>query len=239
MRRSHIVQIASTVLVASAAVAGVARAQGDQGRGRGHDDKHQSSPEDQRKRVADEQRRTDEYRKHLDQQVQVAQQRATQLQQAHRMAQYHAQQEYAAQLAKQREQLEAERRYETEPYVVAAPTFRYQFGGTSHETNQYGADLLREAVNTGYRRGYSAGAADRADHWRSDYANSPAYQEASFGYTGSYVDLADYSYYFREGFRRGYGDGYSAHFRYGSGSNGTYSILGSVLAGILNLRPIR
>jgi TolA-binding protein len=237
MRRSHIVQMATTILVASAAFAGVAQGQGDPGRGRDRDDRHQS--DDQRKRIADEQRRTDEYRKHLDQQVQVAQQRAAQLQQAHRMAQYHAQQEYAAQLVKQREQLEAERRYETEPYVVAAPTFRYQFGGASHETNQYGADLLRQAVNNGYRRGYSAGAADRADHWRSDYTNSPEFQEASFGYTGSYVDLSDYSYYFREGFRRGYQDGYSAHFRYGSGSNGAYSILGGVLAGILNLRPIR
>jgi hypothetical protein len=231
--------MASTILVASAAFASVAQGQGDQRRGRDHDDKHQSSPEDQRKRIADEQRRTDDYRKHLDQQVRVAQQQAAQLQQSHRMAQYHAQQEYAEQLAKQREQLEAERRYETEPYVVTAPTFRYQFGGTYHETNQYGADLLRQAVNNGYRRGYGAGTADRADHWRSDYANSPEFREATFGYTGSYVDLGDYSYYFREGFRRGYQDGYSARLRYGSESNGAYSMLGNVLAGILHLRPIR
>ncbi len=239
MRRSHIIQIASTVLVSTAVFAGVARGQGDQGRGRGHDRNPQASTEDQRKRVADEQRRTDDYRRHLDEQVHVAQDQAAQLQRAHRTEQYRAQQEYATQLAKQREQLEAERRYETEPYVLAAPTFRYEFGGTYHETNQYGADLLRQAVNDGYRRGYRAGAADRADHWRADYANSPEYREATYGYSGSYVDLADYSYYFRQGFQRGYEDGYYSRFKYGSASNGAYSILSSVMTGILHLQPLR
>lgn len=236
MRRFHIVHIATTLVITSTALAGVAQGQGDQGRGRGHEDKHQASAEDQRKRVADEQRRTDDYRKHLDEQVRVAQQQAAQLQQSHRMAQYRAQQEYAEQLAKQRADLEAERRYETEPYVVTAPTFRYEFGGTYHETNQYGADLLRQAVNYGYRRGYRAGAADRADHWRADYSNSPEYREATYGYAGSYVDLSDYSYYFRQGFRRGYDDGYYNRYRYGSSSG---SILGNVLSAILNLNPIR
>ncbi len=123
--------------------------------------------------------------------------------------------------------------------MVAGPTYRYQFNGAYHETNQYGVDLLRQAVNYGYRRGYRAGAADREDHWRFDYQNSPEYREGTFGYTGSYVDLDDYSYYFRQGFRRGYQDGYYSRSRYGNSLNGTASILGNVIAGILNLRPIR
>jgi len=50
------------------------------------------------------------------------------------------------------------------------------------------------------------------------------------------VDLGEYQYYFREGFRRGYEDGYYSRSRYGSYSNGTYSILGTILEQILGLR---
>jgi hypothetical protein len=239
MRRFHIVHIVTATLVATTAFAGIAQAQGDQGRGRGRGHDKQQSPEEQQKRIADEQRRTDAYRSHLDDQARIAQQQAAQLQQARRMAQYRAQQEYAAQLERQRDQLRAERRYDNEPYVVAVPTYRYQLNGTYHETNQYGVDLLRQAVNSGYSRGYRAGAADREDHWRFDYMNSPEYREATLGYTGSYVDLDDYSYYFRQGFRRGYQDGYYSRFQYGASSNGAFSILANVMAGILNLRPIR
>lgn len=189
--------------------------------------------------MEEEQRRTDDYRRHLDDQVRAAQQQAAALQQARRTAQYRAQQEYAEQLERQREQLRAERRYDNDPYVIAVPTYRYSYGSVSRETNQYGADLLRQAVNDGYRRGYRAGVADREDHWRADYTNSAEYREATFGYTGSYVDLDDYQYYFRQGFRRGYDDGYYARYRYGSSSNGAASILGNVLASILNLRSLR
>ena len=232
-------------VAAATALSGVANAQGDQGRGRGRghdrdkDQQPQASQEDQRRRVQDEQRRADDYRKHLDDQVQDAQRQAAALQQARRTAQYRAQQEYAEQLEHQREQLRAERRYDNDPYVVAAPTFRYYYGGTTHETNQYGADVLRQAVNDGYRRGYRAGVADREDHWRADYSNSPEYREATYGYAGSYVDLSDYRYYFRQGFQRGYDDGYYSRSRYGSSSNGAASILGNVLASILNLRSLR
>ena len=93
-------------------------------------------------------------------------------------------------------------------------------------------------MRDGYRQGYRAGEADRLDHWKPDYARSPAYIEATYGYTGSYLDRSDYSYYFREGFRRGYTDGYYSRLQYGSGSNGTYSILANVLAGILQLTTI-
>ena len=92
---------------------------------------------------------------------------------------------------------------------MSAPhTYQYHVNNASRETNQFGVDALREAIRNGYSQGYRAGKADRADHWHFDFANSPAYQEATFGYSGSYVDLADYSYYFRQGFERGYNDGY-------------------------------
>ena len=174
MRRYHIGPII-TALVAATAFAGVAHAQGDQGRGRGRG----QQSDDRDKRIKDEQRRTDDYRKHLDEQTRVAQQQAAQLQQSKRAAQARVQQEYAAQLDRQREQLRAERRYDNEPYVVAAPSYRYQYNGAYHETNQYGVDMLKQAVNYGYQRGYQAGVADRQDHWRFDYQNSPEYREAT------------------------------------------------------------
>jgi hypothetical protein len=240
MRKIHVL---STALVLAATIGSVAQAQGDQGRGRGRgrgDDKDRQVPQaEQQQRVKEEQRRTDDYRRHLDDQVRAAQAQAAQLQAARRTSQYRAQQEYAEQLARQQEQLRAERRYEAEPYVTAPRIYRYRFNDEYRETNQYGADLLRQAVNDGYRRGYRAGVADREDHWRADYANSPEYRDGTYGYTGSYVDLDDYGYYFRQGFRRGYEDGYYSRFRYGSGSNGTVSILAGVLGGILGLTTIR
>jgi len=48
----------------------------------------------------------------------------------------------------------------------------------------------------------------------------------SYGYGGYYVECDDYNYYFREGFRRGYEDGYYSRNQYGRRSNGKYVILG-------------
>jgi len=95
---------------------------------------------------------------------------------------------------------------------------------------------LRRAVNAGYQEGFLAGQADREDGWNFDYESSDAYLDASYGYDGYYVEVADYQYYFREGFRRGYEDGYYGRYQYGSYSNGTYGILGDVLSLILDLR---
>jgi hypothetical protein len=61
-------------------------------------------------------------------------------------------------------------------------------------------------------------------------------QDASYGYDGYYVDLGEYQHYFREGFRRGYEDGYYSRSQYGSYSNGGYSILGAILEQILGLQ---
>ena len=102
--------------------------------------------------------------------------------------------------------------------------------------NDYGADLLRRAVNSGYEEGYRSGLADRQDGWQYDADNSEAFQDGSYGYDAYYVDLGEYQYYFREGFRRGYEDGYYGRYQYGAYSNGRYSILGNILSLILDLR---
>jgi hypothetical protein len=120
-----------------------------------------------------------------------------------------------------------------DPYFYTALNYRYNRSGIYYETNQYGANLLRQAINYGYAEGFQAGQADRSDGWRSSY------QDANYGYVGYYVDQDSYNYYFREGFRRGYDDGYRGRYRYGSYDNGTYRILDGILGGILILRAIR
>ena len=161
------------------------------------------SAEEQQRRAQEEQRRAAAYQQRLDQQLRIIQQQNAQLQQQKRAAQLREQQQYAAQLQQQRQRLQAARDYSRDPYVSAPHTFRYTFAGNTRQTNQYGADLLRQAVNDGYQQGYLAGRADHQDHWKANYQNSQAYRDADYGYTGNYVDESDYSYYFRQGFRRG------------------------------------
>jgi len=125
--------------------------------------------------------------------------------------------------------------YYNDPYFYSAPIYRYYRVGRYYEVNQYGANLLRQAIDNGYDAGYRAGNADRQDGWTFSYRNSFAYQDADFGYTGYYLDSNEYSHYFREGFRRGYQDGYYSHYHYGTYSNGSYAVLGNVVSLILNL----
>jgi hypothetical protein len=73
--------------------------------------------------------------------------------------------------------------------------------GTTRQTNKYGADVLRQAVNVGYQQGAQAGQANRADGIASRYQRSFAY--ANYACTGKYVAQGDYTYYFRQGFRHG------------------------------------
>jgi hypothetical protein len=66
--------------------------------------------------------------------------------------------------------------------------------------------------------------------------NAYAYQNGSYGYSGYYMDRSQYSYYFRQGFQRGYNDGYYSRYQYGQYNNGGYSMMGSALTVILNLQ---
>jgi hypothetical protein len=95
--------------------------------------------------------------------------------------------------------------------------------------------MLRNALNDGYEQGFLSGQADRQDGWGYDYNNSYGYQDAAYGYDGYYVGLDDYQYYFREGFRRGYEDGYYGRSTYGRYSNGKYAILGALIGTILGI----
>jgi hypothetical protein len=128
-------------------------------------------------------------------------------------------------------------RLQNSRYYDYAPQYRYYRGGQYYETSQYGAEMLRQAINYGYEEGYQAGLADREDGWRnSGYQDSYAYQDATYGYNGYYVSLDEYRYYFREGFRRGYDDGFYSRSQYGRYSNGTGNILTAILQQILNLQ---
>jgi hypothetical protein len=211
---------------------------------RGHDDHPQPPahgqvpPQDQQRRIDEERQRQSQYQSKLDAQVRAAQARSAQLQQQQRNAQYQQHQQYLAALQAQRQHLQVQRDIAHDPYITTAPAFRYRFNGVTRETNQYGVDVLRQAINLGYQQGFQAGRADRADRAPSNYRASFAYQDANLGYNGSYVAEDDYNYYFREGFQRGYQDGYTSRYRYGTYSNGTASILGNILTGILGLTNI-
>jgi len=198
--------------------------------------------QDQQKLIEQEKQRLSQYRDHLDQQQRAAQQHNAELRQQKRTAQYDVHQQYEARLRQQQshvQQSQGHYNYGRDPYFSTPATYRYSRGGRYYETNQYGLNLLRQAVDYGYDEGVRAGLADRRDRWESNYGKSFAYQDANYGYTGFYVDRDDYNYYFREGFRRGYDDGYNSHYQYGTYSGGKGSILGAVLGGILIFEAIR
>jgi hypothetical protein len=191
--------------------------------------------------IGQQQQRLVQYRTQLDQQQRLAPQLAVQLQQQHRTAQYAYQQQYTARLQTQRLGIlnTGDYNYGGDPYFYTPPTYRYFRGGRYYQTNEYGATVLREAVNYGYQEGFGAGQADRQDHWTFNYRDSYAYRDGNYGYRGFYIEGADYNYYFREGFRRGYEDGFYGRYRYGVYATGRYSIQAPVLSVILNLQPLR
>ena len=194
--------------------------------------------QEQNARIQQQEQRTVQYRQHLDEQQRVAQQQYSQLQQQNRRAQVTYQQQYVAALQQQQARIQVRHDYAGDPYFYTPSTYRYARGGRYYETNQYGADLLRQAVNSGYDQGIRAGQADRQDRWASNYQSSYAYQDANYGYDGYYVDRADYNAYFREGFRRGYADGYNGRYVSGTYVSGRGTMLGAILATIINFESI-
>jgi hypothetical protein len=182
-----------------------------------------------------------QYRQQLDQEQGRAQQQTAELQQQNRMSQYRFQEQYFEHERQQQMGFRNEREhdYERDPYYYTAPSYRYHRGGSYYETNEYGAELLRQSLNNGYEEGFRSGEADRQDHWRSDYQDSIAYRDANFGYSGYYLSQDDYNYYFREGFRRGYQDGYNSRYEYGRFSNGSYSMLDAIVSQVLSFQSLR
>jgi len=196
--------------------------------------------EHQRQLITEQQQRLSQYSQHLDQRQRVGQQHAEELQRQGRKEQYRYQQEYIAHLRDQEMRVRNDRHdYDNDPYFYTDWNYRYKRGGRYYETNHYGASLLREAVNSGYEQGFLAGRADRQDRWRFNYKDTYAYQDANYGYSGYYVPQDEYNYYFRQGFRRGYNDGYYSRNRYGSYSNGKYTILGAILGSIIDMQVRR
>jgi hypothetical protein len=173
-----------------------------------------------------------QYRQNLDRQQEYRRQNASQLQHDKRMAQYRQHQQYTQRMYEQQRRWENERNhnYYNDPFFHTAYDRRYYRGGVYYQTNRYGIQYLQQAANQGYEEGYYTGRADREDRWRSDYQGCYAYQDANYGYNGYYLSQDDYSYYFREGFRRGYDDGYNRNCR--PPTNGTYAILVG-MAGII------
>ena len=123
--------------------------------------------------------------------------------------------------------------YDNDPFFYTPYNYRYSYGGRWYSTNSYGAQILQQAIRDGYREGWSAGQADRYDRWRFDYRNNYGYIDGSFGYPGYYVSFDDYRYYFRQGFERGYRDGYYGRYQYGYSQSGGAMILPAILGMIL------
>lgn len=125
------------------------------------------------------------------------------------------------------------------------PNGRYRVNrdGRWYNTDQRGADLLRQAVNEGYRQGFNAGRSDYQGNRRGSWSGSSLYRTGTFGYQNG-VDRAQYQYYFRQGFQRGYQDGsnsqyqngYNGNFQYGTYDNGSPNILSTILNQLLNIQ---
>jgi len=113
--------------------------------------------------------------------------------------------------------------------------YRVYRNGSYYQTDNRGAELLRQAVNAGYQQGFRAGQNDRSSRRSSNYNNNSIYRSGNYGYQ-SYVDSRQYQYYFQQGFQRGYQDGFSSRNQYGSNNNGSVNILGTILQSILNIQ---
>ena len=188
-----------------------------------------------------QQRQLVQYREHLEAQQRLAQPQTAQLRQQRRTALAGVQQQYVERLRQQQMRVHNSDRYNygRDPFFRTPPTVWYSSGGAYYETNQFGVNLLRQAVNYGYEEGIRVGRADRQDRWASNYEGSWAYQDANYGYSGLYVGRNHYNAYFREGFRRGYEDGYHGRHQFGTYARGRGTVLGAVLATILSFQAIR
>jgi len=195
----------------------------------------------QQQLIQETQQRQARYAVLLSQRQAEADRLAAQLREQKRLRQARYYDMYLNRLQQQRYAVEQARYYDynNDPYYYSYPTYRYSYGGRYYETNDRGADLLRNALNYGYEEGYQAGQADRADGWRFDYRNSFAYRDANYGYTGFYVNEDSYNNYFRQGFQRDYEDGYYSRSQYGTMVIGKYQLIGSILSTLLNLTALR
>jgi TolA-binding protein len=231
MKRMVIASVTGVALLLG--TSGLASSQEQQRNARQHERRgtQQWRQEQERQQQRVQQQRLNQYSQQRRQLDRLAQQRETRLHQQRRQAHLRFQQQYLERLRQDQINLQNARSHE-----YSAPNYRYSRGGRYYQTNQYGVDMLRQGVNHGYERGVRAGQADREDRARFSYKDSYAYQDASYGYNGYHVDLNEYRHYFREGFNRGYQDGYYSRSQYGSNSNGSLSLLGNILQQVFNVQ---
>ena len=199
------------------------------------------SPQEQQERIRKQEANLQLYRQNIALREELAERDAKVLQQQKRLAHYRFQQAYYERLRMQRSAL-ANARYDyyNDPFYYTGAQYRYQRDGRYYETNEYGVGTLKAALNQGYKEGYRAGRADREDRWRFDPRSSFAYQDANYGYDGRYIAQDEYNHYFREGFERGYEDGYYGRHKYGSGGddNSEWWIAAGVIGAILAIQAI-
>ena len=203
------------------------------------------SEQEQQARIQKQEQRISLYQKNIALREELAERDAQILRQQKRIEHLRFQQEYEERLRAQRAQLsQARYDYRNDPFYYTAPNYRYQRDGRYYQTNQYGMKKLERALQAGYNEGFKAGRADRQDGWRYDYRSAFAYKDANYGYDGRYIDQAEYNHYFREGFQRGYEDGYYDRQKYGrkrekddgnliEGINDEWLIAGGVVAAII------
>lgn len=210
---------------------------GDDGRGRDRDWREDRgdrvSREQQRERFEAARRQQAQWQREEDRRRNAYERHRHDLERQRRHAQYRYQQDYWRRWLAAQARWNAYRFDVRDPYFYTPYNYRYGYDGRWYSTNRYGAELLRQAVRDGYREGWYAGQADRADRWRFDYRNNYGWLDGSYGYYGQYVSLGDYRYYFRQGFERGYSDGYYGRYQYGRYENGDAMILPALLGLIL------
>ena len=213
-----------------------------------HDNKKNKrvSQQEQQERIRKQEANMQLYRQNLALKQDVAERDAKILQQQKRLAQYQFQQRYAERLRQQRAALmNARYDYNNDPFYYTGANYRYRRDGRYYQTNEYGIEALKRALNAGYKEGFRAGKADRQDRWHADYRSSFAYQDANYGYDGRYLQQDEYNHYFREGFQRGYDDGYNGTQKYGTGrdndndDNTEWWIAGAVLAAVIGYEVLK
>ena len=201
------------------------------------------SQQEQQARIQKQEQQLALYRKNIALREELAERDEQILRQQKRIEHLKFQQQYEERLRAQRAQLtQARYDYNNDPYYYTAPNIRYRRDGRYYQTNQYGIKKMEQALQAGYNEGYRAGRADRQDRWRYDYRSAFAYQDANYGYDGRYIAQDEYNHYFREGFQRGYDDGYYGRQQYGrkkddgnviEGVNDEWLIAGAVVAAII------
>ena len=197
------------------------------------------SQQEQQERIRKQEQQLALYRKNIALREELAERDAQILRQQNRIEHLRFQQQYEERLRAQRATLSRARYdYYNDPFYYTAPNYRYRRDGRYYQTNQYGIRQMEQAMQAGYNEGYRAGRADRKDRWRYDYRSAFAYQDANYGYDGRYVEQDEYNYYFREGFQRGYDDGYYRRNKYGrkndnGGINDEWLIAGGIVAAII------